>query len=233
MYRQDTASRREGYSFSFVVIVTLFITALITANITAVKLLGVLGFVLPAGVLVFPVSYICGDVLTEVYGYRVARRVIWLGFFCNLLAVVAIYLGGILPAAPFWQDQQAYETILGYTPRLLAASFLAYLVGEFANSYVLARMKVATNGRWLWSRTIGSTLVGQGLDSLVFIVLAFVGTIPLWAMVSAIVAQWLVKSAYEALATPLTYLVVNRLKRTEGVDVYDRDTRFNPLLVRG
>jgi uncharacterized integral membrane protein (TIGR00697 family) len=180
---------------------------------------------------VFPVSYICGDVLTEVYGYGVARRVIWLGFFCNLLAVVAIYLGGILPAAPFWQDQQAYETILGYTPRLLVASFLAYLIGEFANSYVLAKMKVAMNGRWLWSRTIGSTLVGQALDSLVFIVLAFVGTIPLWAMISAIVAQWLVKSAYEALATPVTYLVVNRLKRTEGIDVYDHDTRFNPLLI--
>jgi queuosine precursor transporter len=231
--RQGAAGRREGYSFSFVVVVALFITALVTANITAVKLLGVLGLVLPAGILVFPVSYICGDVLTEVYGYRVTRRVIWLGFLCNLLAVAAIYLGGILPAATFWQDQQAYETILGYTPRLLAASFLAYLVGEFANSYVLARMKIATNGRWLWSRTIGSTLVGQGFDSLVFIVLAFVGTIPLWAMVSAIVAQWLVKSAYEALATPITYLVVNRLKRTEGVDVYDRDTPFNPLLVRG
>jgi uncharacterized integral membrane protein (TIGR00697 family) len=229
--RQSAVDHREGYSLSFVVVVALFITALITANITAVKLLGVFGLVLPAGVLVFPVSYICGDVLTEVYGYGVARRVIWLGFFCNLLAVVAIYLGGILPAAPFWQDQQAYETILGYTPRLLVASFMAYLIGEFANSYVLAKMKVAMNGRWLWSRTIGSTLVGQALDSLVFIVLAFVGTIPLWAMISAIVAQWLVKSAYEALATPVTYLVVNRLKRTEGIDVYDHDTRFNPLLV--
>ena len=225
------AGHREGYSLAVVVVVALFVTALITANITAVKLIEVFGLVLPAAILVFPVSYICGDVLTEVYGYRVARRVIWLGFFCNLLAVVAIYLGGVLPAAPFWQDQHAYETILGYTPRLLAASFLAYLVGEFANSYVLARMKVATNGRWLWSRTIGSTLVGQGLDSLVFVFLAFVGTIPFGAMISAIVAQWLVKSAYEALATPLTYVVVNRLKRTEGIDAYDRDTNFNPLPV--
>ena len=229
--RQGATGHREGYSLAFVVVVTLFVTALITANITAVKLLGVFGLVLPAGVLVFPVSYICGDVLTEVYGYRVARRVIWLGFLCNLLAVAAIYLGGVLPAASIWQDQQAYETILGYTPRLLAASFLAYLLGEFANSYVLAKMKVATNGRWLWSRTIGSTLVGQGLDSLVFVVLAFVGTIPIWSMISAVVAQWLVKSAYEALATPLTYVVVNRLKRIEGIDAYDRDTSFNPLPV--
>jgi uncharacterized integral membrane protein (TIGR00697 family) len=220
-----------GYSNAFVMVVALFVTALITANITAVKLIGVFGLVLPAAVVVFPISYICGDVLTEVYGYRAARRVIWLGFLCNLLAVGAIYLGGVLPAAPFWQSQEAYETILGYTPRILAASFLAYLIGEFANSYVLARMKVATYGRWLWSRTIGSTLVGQGLDSLVFIVLAFVGAIPLGAMISAIVAQWLVKSAYEALATPLTYVVVNRLKRTEGMDVYDRDTDFNPLAI--
>ncbi len=218
-----------GHSNAFVVVVALFVTALITANVTAVKLISMFGVVLPAAVVVFPISYICGDVLTEVYGYRAARRVIWLGFLCNLLAVAAIYLGGILPAAPFWQGQEAYETILGYTPRLLAASFLAYLVGELANSYVLARMKVATDGRWLWSRTIGSTLVGQGLDSLVFIVLAFTGTIPLGAMVSAIVAQWLVKSAYEALATPLTYVVVNRLKRIESIDVYDRHTSFNPL----
>jgi uncharacterized integral membrane protein (TIGR00697 family) len=229
--RQGVVVHREGYSLAFVVVVALFITTLITANITAVKLVGLFGLVLPAAVVVFPISYICGDVLTEVYGYRVARRVIWLGFLCNLLAVVAIYLGGILPAAPFWEGQVAYETILGYTPRLLAASFLAYLVGEFANAIVLAKMKVTTNGRWLWSRTIGSTIIGQGLDSLVFIVLAFVGTIPASAMLAAIMTQWLVKSLYEALATPLTYVVVNRLKRSEGLDVYDRDTSFNPLLI--
>jgi len=222
---------RGGYSLAFVVVVALFVTTLITANITAVKLIGFFGLVLPAAVVIFPVSYILGDVLTEVYGYRAARRVIWLGFFCNLLAVAAIYLGGILPAAPVFEAQAAYERILGYTPRLLAASFLAYLVGEFANAIVLARMKVATNGRFLWSRTIGSTLVGQGFDSVVFILLAFAGTIPASVMLAAVVTQWLVKSLYEALATPLTYLVVNRLKRAEGLDVYDRDTNFNPLLV--
>jgi uncharacterized integral membrane protein (TIGR00697 family) len=228
---QDAASNSERYSLAFVVVVALFVTTLITANITAVKLVGLFGLVLPAAVVVFPISYICGDVLTEVYGYRMARRVIWLGFLCNLLAVFAIYLGGILPAAPVFEAQEAYDRILGYTPRLLAASFLAYLVGEFANAYVLAKMKAATNGRFLWSRTIGSTLVGQGLDSLVFIVLAFVGTIPFSAMLVAVVAQWIFKSVYEALATPLTYVVVNRLKRAEGLDVYDRDTRFNPLLI--
>jgi hypothetical protein len=190
----------------------------------------IFGLILPAGILIFPISYIFGDVLTEVYGYRQARQVIWLGFFCNLIAVVAIWLGQILPGASFWDGQAAYERILGYTPRLLGASFLAYLVGEFANSFVLAKMKIATNGRWLWARTIGSTLVGQGLDSLVFMTLAFIGTIPLTVLAGAIVAQWLSKSVYEAIITPLTYVLVNFLKKREGLDVFDTDTRFNPLL---
>jgi uncharacterized integral membrane protein (TIGR00697 family) len=219
------------YSPWFVVIVAVFVSCLITANITAVKLLDLFGLILPAAILIFPISYIIGDVLTEVYGYRQARRVIWLGFVCNFIAVVAIWLGQRLPAAPIWDGQAAYERILGYSPRLLFASFLAYLFGEFANSYVLAKMKIATRGRWLWSRTIGSTLVGQGLDSLVFITLAFVGTIPLKVLATAVITQWLVKSIYEAAVTPLTYLVVNFLKRKEGMDVYDHDTKFNPLLI--
>lgn len=221
------------YSQWFIVVLALFITCLITANITAVKLISVFGLVLPAAIIIFPISYILGDVLTEVYGYRQARRVIWLGFLCNLIVVLGISLGQILPAASFWNGQDAYERILGYTPRILAASFLAYLVGEFSNSFVLAKMKIATNGRWLWMRTIGSTLVGQGLDSLVFITLAFVGTIPLTGLVSAILTQWLAKSVYEAAVTPVTYKVVNFLKRHEGLDVYDYDTQFNPLLLGG
>lgn len=230
LMKQISQSR---YSPWFVIVTALFITCLITANIIAVKIVNVFGLVLPAAVIIFPISYIVGDVLTEVYGYARARHVIWLGFFCNLIAVIAIGAGQILPAAPFWDGQDAYRRILGYTPRLLLASFLAYLVGEFANAFVLAKMKVATNGRWLWMRTIGSTLVGQGLDSLVFITLAFVGTIPLQALASAVVTQWLAKSVYEAAATPLTYAVVNFLKRQEGLDVYDYDTRFNPLSLTG
>ncbi len=231
MPERQNLPEREGYSQWFVIVVAVFVTCLITANITAVKLVSIFGLILPAGVIIFPISYIVGDVLTEVYGFHRARRVIWLGFFCNVIAVLAIWLGGIMPAAPFWDAQDAYNTILGYTPRLLIASFLAYLIGEFANSIVLAKMKVATNGRWLWSRTIGSTLVGQGLDSLVFVLVAFFGNIPLAGLIAAIIAQWLFKSLYEAAATPLTYLVVNALKRREGVDVYDRDTNFNPLPV--
>lgn len=217
------------YSFRFITLVALFVTCLIAANITAVKLVSLYGLLLPAAIVIFPVSYILGDVLTEVYGFRQARRVIWLGFLCNLIVVAAIWVGLVLPAASFWDGQEAYERILGATPRILAASFLAYLVGEFANAFVLAKMKIATEGRFLWARTIGSTLVGQGLDSLVFITLAFAGVIPLGALVAAIVTQWLVKSAYEAAATPLTYVVVGYLKRSEGVDAYDRDTRFTPL----
>lgn len=213
----------------FVLIVVVFVTCLITANIIAVKLVNIFGLVVPAAVIIFPISYIFGDVLTEVYGYAASRRVIWLGFFCNLLAVIAIAIGGALPAASFWQNQAAYDAILGYTPRLLVASFIAYLIGEFANSFVLAKMKLATRGRWLWTRTIGSTFVGQGLDSLVFMTVAFVGTIPLDGMANAIVTQWLFKVTYEVLATPLTYAAVTWLKRKEGMDVYDEGTNFNPL----
>lgn len=229
---KESFSVHGRYSQWFLLVASFFITCLITSNIVAVKLVNIFGLVLPAAILVFPMSYIFGDVLTEVYGYRQARRVIWLGFFCNLIAVVAIRVGQILPAASFWDGQAAYERILGYTPRLLGASFLAYLVGEFANSYVLAKMKIATKGRWLWTRTIGSTLVGQGLDSVVFMTLAFAGTIPLSSLEVAIGVQWLAKSIYETIATPLTYGVVTFLKKREGLDIFDYDTRFNPLLVR-
>lgn len=212
------------------IIAALFVTCLLTANIIAVKLFVVAGVALPAGVVIFPLSYLFGDVLTEVYGYAQARRVIWLGFVCNLLMVIAIWIAQELPSAPFWTGQSAYEQILGFTPRLLAASFAAYLIGEFANSFVLAKLKIATKGRWLWTRTISSTMVGQLLDSTVFITMAFAGTgVP--ALGSLIVAQWLFKSTYEVVATPLTYLVVNTLKRIEGIDTFDYGTNFNPILL--
>lgn len=222
---------KERHSGWFVIVVAVFVTCLITANITAVKLIDLFGLILPAAIFVFPLSYITGDVLTEVYGYSRARRVIWLGFLCNFIVVVFVWIGQILPPAVFWDAQAAYVRILGYTPRLLVASFLAYLVGEFANAFVLAKLKIATRGRWLWIRTIGSTLVGQGLDSAIFITLAFAGAIPGRALLIAIITQWAAKSIYEAAVTPLTYAVVNFLKRKDGMDVYDRQTKFNPLLV--
>src|SRR2546426_3892900 len=186
-------------SFWFVAIACVFVTCLITANIIAVKLIFLFGFLVPAGIIVFPLSYLFGDVLTEVYGYGAARYVIWLGFACNLLAVIAIYIGGLAPAAPFWHDQAAYNTILCFTPRLLLASFIAYLVGEFTNSFVLAKLKIATKGRWLWTRTISSTLIGQGLDTVIFISIAFWG-IPGFTpqvILTAILTQWIFKVVYE------------------------------------
>jgi len=230
--KKQTVNGEPRYSYWFVFVVAIFVTCLVTANIISVKLVNIFGLVLPAGILIFPVSYISGDILTEVYGYAQARRVIWLGFFCNFIVVIAVWLGKVMPPASFWDAQLAYERILGFTPRLLAASFLAYLIGEFFNAFVMAKMKIVTNGRWLWMRTIGSTLVGQGFDSMVFITLAFAGTIPSKALALAVITQWLIKSAYEAAATPLTYISVGFLKRHDGMDVYDYNTSFNPLLLK-
>ena len=216
-------------SHRFVVIAAVFITCLITANIVAVKVISVGPVILPAAIIIFPLSYIFGDILTEVYGYRLARKVIWLGFLCNLIFVIFAWIGQVLPPVSFWGGQEAYESILGYTWRLLIASFCGYLVGEFANSFVLAKMKILTRGRWLWSRTIGSTVVGQGLDTSVFITLAYIGTASFVPIM--ILYHWLVKTGYEAVATPFTYAVVNYLKKKEAIDTYDYETKFNPFLV--
>ncbi|APV44878.1 hypothetical protein Dform_01557 [Dehalogenimonas formicexedens] len=210
------------------VIAALFVTCLITANIIAVKLISVgSNIVLPAAIIIFPLSYIIGDILTEVYGFAWARRVIWLGFLCNLIFVFFAWIGGLLPGASFWQGQSAYETILGYTPRLLLASFSGYLVGSFANAAVMSRMKLWTGGKYLWTRTIGSTIVGEGLDSAAFITVAFIGT-PAFALM-LIVYHWVAKTLIEAVATPVTYAVVNYLKKVEGIDTFDREVSFNPF----
>jgi uncharacterized integral membrane protein (TIGR00697 family) len=214
-------------SHRFLIISVVYVTALITANIIAVKVIGFGSLVMPAAIIVFPLSYIFSDILTEVYGYRWARRIIWLGFACNLIFIVFAYLGQLLPAASFWVDQQAYESILGYTPRLLLASISGYLFGEFVNSFIMAKMKMATNGRWLWMRTIGSTIFGQGLDTAIFIVIAYIGTASFVPMM--ILWHWLIKVGIEALATPVTYKTVNYLKKKENIDTYDTNTNFNPF----
>jgi uncharacterized integral membrane protein (TIGR00697 family) len=219
-------------SHRFVVVTALFVTCLITANIIIAKQISIGGIILPAAIIIFPLSYIIGDVLTEVYGYQQARRVIWLGFLCNLITVVAIWIAQKLPPAPVFEAQAAYERILGSTPRFLLASFMAYLAGEFTNSFVMAKMKIITKGRWLWTRTIGSTLVGQGVDTVVVLAIAFGGVLPLSVLGIMILSHWLAKSVYEIIATPLTYVVVGYLKRKEGVDVYDYGVDFNPLSVR-
>ena len=231
------------FSGAFVVVVALFVTVLLVSNIIAVKLIhvGTLPFqflgsdllFLPAAMVVFPVSYIIGDVLTEVYGFKLARGVIWLGFACNALGALFIWLAGLIPAEIFWADQEAYDAILGQARWVLLGSFAAYLVGEFANSMVLARLKHATEGRYLWLRTISSTVVGQGFDSFVFIFIAFGigGNLPTDQLFRIVLIQWVAKIAYEALATPLTYAVVTYLKRKEQLDVYDPPGSLNPLSV--
>ena len=231
------------FSGAFVVVTALFVTVLLVSNIIAVKLIhvGTLPFqflgsdllFLPAGIVIFPVSYIIGDILTEVYGFKLARGVIWLGFVCNALGALFIWFGGLIPAEIFWADQEAYDAILGQARWVLLGSFAAYLVGEFSNSMVLARLKHATEGRYLWLRTVSSTVVGQGFDSFVFIFIAFGigGDLPTDQLFRIVLIQWVAKIAYEALATPLTYAVVTYLKRKEQLDVYDPPGSLNPLSV--
>ena len=229
------------FTGTFVIIAVLFVTVLITSNIIAVKAITILPIqwfgspemVLPASIIIFPISYIVGDVLTEVYGFRIARGVIWLGFGANLLVVIALWLTGIIPGAFFWgeSDQGSYGRILGQIPGILIASFVAYLIGEFSNSTVLALLKYKMQGRLLFVRTIGSTIVGQGLDSFIFIFIAF-GVFSDWsgtALLGAALAQWIIKILYEGAATPLTYLVVNYMKRKEEMDVIDVPRSLNPL----
>jgi queuosine precursor transporter len=187
-----------------------------------------------AGVLFFPISYVFGDILTEVYGYARSRRVIWAGFAALFFASFMAWVVVSLPPAPFWKNQAAYAVAFGNAWRISAASMIAYFCGEFVNSFVLAKMKIVTQGRMLWSRTIGSTLFGEGVDSLLFYPLAFWGTgiIPNEALPKVMLAQFVAKVAVEVLFTPVTYAIVGWLKRAEGIDHYDRDTRFTPFTLR-
>ena len=221
-------------------VAALFVATLVASNIIAVKVADVGPLTVPAAIVIFPLAYLFGDVLTEVWGYPTARAVIWTGFLANIVVVLFIAAAVAIPADSHFPDQAAYARILGETPRLVLASLAAYLCGEFLNAFVLARLKVFTRGRFLWTRTIGSTLIGQGVDSAVFITLAFAGTQP-WSLLLVIIRDlWIVKVAYEIVATPLTYAIVTFLKRVEGVDAYDRNTSFAPVpltslrwLVRG
>lgn len=221
-------------------VMAAFVTILICSNLIGpakiaqldLPVLGVVTF--GAGVLFFPISYVFGDILTEVYGYDRARKVIWAGFaglaFASVMATVVV----ALPPAPFWNNQAAYEVAFGSTWRIVAASMFAYFCGEFVNSFVLAKMKVLTKGRWLWTRTIGSTIFGEAVDSALFYPLAFYGTgiIPDDKLPMVMLAQFVTKVAVEVLFTPLTYRIVNALKRAENEDYYDRKTNFNPFSLK-
>jgi hypothetical protein len=213
----------------FIYIAILFVAVLMISNTTGVKLIQLGSFVFSGAIFVFPISYIFGDILTEVYGYRASRKIIWSGFVALILMAFCYWLVGILPSAPFWQNQGAYEAILGAVPRIVLASMIAYFAGEFSNSFVLSKMKVWMEGKHLWMRTIGSTIVGEGVDSIIFASIAFYGTMPLSALISLILSIYVFKVIYEILATPLTYLIVNKLKKAEGIDVYDRGISYNPF----
>ncbi len=210
-------------------IAALFVAVLLISNVCATKLVGFRGFTFDGGTLLFPLSYIFGDILTEVYGYARARRVIWMGFCANALAAVTFALVAALPPSAVWGGEEAFDLILGVVPRIVVASFIAYLGGEFANSFTLAKLKIATRGRWLWTRTVGSTLLGQGVDTLLFVTIAFAGTIPLQDLWLMIVFNYAFKCGTEIVFTPLTYAVVGFLKKRERADVYDYGTSFNPF----
>jgi queuosine precursor transporter len=210
----------------------LFVVVLLVSNVAAAKALrlsGWLGLDIDGGTLLFPISYIFGDILVEVYGYARSRRVIWLGFASNALAALVFSLVVALPPSPDWHLQEAFAAVLGQTPRIVLASLVAFWFGEFSNSYIMAKMKILTRGRWLWTRTVGSTIVGEGLDSLLFQVIAFGGVWPLALVLRVSLWNYILKVAYEVLATPVTYAVVRALKRAEQEDFYDRDTDFNPF----
>lgn len=216
-------------STPFLVLTCLFVTCLLIVNIVAGRLVALGGMTLTADLFLFPITYIFGDVLTEVYGFKRARITIWMGFAANLLMAAVFILVVSLPSPSFWDQESAYRTVLGFAPRVVAASLIAYFVGEFSNSMILSRLKVVTGGKWLWTRTIGSTLVGEGVDTLVFMSIAFTGLYPASIFWGMVLVQYGWKVAYEVLATPLTYYIVNRLKRYEGIDTFDHGIRYNPF----
>jgi uncharacterized integral membrane protein (TIGR00697 family) len=219
---------RHPYRY-FDLILALFVAVLLISNVASTKIVDLGPFTFDGGTLLFPISYIFGDILTEVYGYRRSRRVIWAGFGAAALMAGVLALVGALPPAEGWEYQEAYEAILGTTPRIVLGSLIAYFAGEFSNSYTLAKMKIWTQGRWLWTRTIGSTLVGEGVDTLLFVTIAFAGSLPWPLFWSIVVSNYVFKVGLEAAMTPVTYRITNFLKRTEGVDVYDVGTDFNPF----
>jgi queuosine precursor transporter len=219
-------SRRYKYLDA---LTTAFVVILLVSNLVAQKVCVIGPFAVSGAVLLFPITYIFGDVFTEVYGFAASRRAIWLGFFGTALLYVMGVIVIALPPAPGWPNQKAFSTVFGFIPRILAASLIAFWAGEFANSYTMARLKILTDGRKLWTRTIGSTVVGQAVDTVLVVTLTFAGTIPAHTLLNTILTGYGLKVGYEVIATPLTYLVINWLKRTENADAFDRHENFNPF----
>lgn len=229
MQNIPAAERRYRY---IDLITASFVAVLLISNIASTKILLMGPFSFDGGTVLFPLAYIFGDVLTEVYGYRRSRRVIWTGFFWIFVAAGIFMLVDVLPPAKGWELQSSYHAILGQTPRIVAASLTGYFAGEFSNSFVLAKMKLLTRGRWLWTRTIGSTLIGEAIDTAIFLTIAFLGVLPPDLLTSVFISNYVFKVGVEVIFTPVTYAVAGLLKRVEQEDYYDRDTNFSPFAAK-
>ncbi len=219
--------KNNSYSGLFICLGMLYVTCLLVSNLIAGKMWAPYGtVVVPAAVMLFPITYIMSDIFTEVYGFDRARLVIWAGFACNILAVICYVITIDLPYPAYFLDQEAYAVVLGMTPRVLVASFIGYLFGEFSNSIVMSKLKVVTKGKKLWLRTIGSTVIGEALDSVLFITISFAGTMPAKQLGTMILFQYLFKLTFEVVLTPLTYRVIAYIKKKEDMDIYDYDHKY-------
>lgn len=222
---------RKSFRY-FDILMGIFVAVLLISNIASIKILTLWKFTFDGGTLLFPLSYIFGDVLTEVYGYQRSRRVIWTGFFGAALMSLVLYVVQVLPPAADWANQKAYESLLGFVPRIVLGSLVAYFAGEFSNSYILSKMKIKTKGKYLWTRTIGSTLVGEGIDTLIFCTVAFYGLLPDKLLIAVIVSNYIFKCGVEIVFTPVTYLIVGFLKKKEHEDHYDMGISYNPFTLK-
>ncbi|HVH89605.1 MAG TPA: queuosine precursor transporter [Terriglobales bacterium] len=230
LFQKLTHKHQSLHNFRYYdILVHVFIVVLLISNLVGSKICAIGPFRISGAQLLFPITYIFGDIFTEVYGYSGSRRAIWIGFFASGLMALMGFVTVHIPPAPDWPNQKAFQTVFNFVPRMVAASLVAFWCGEFANSYTLAKMKLLTEGRWLWTRTVGSTVVGQAVDSTIVMFLAFAGTVSTKTIFVLIGSGYLGKVIYEVVATPATYAVVNFLKRSEGVDVYDTHTDFNPF----
>jgi uncharacterized integral membrane protein (TIGR00697 family) len=213
-------------------ITCLYITFELVSNVTAGKLIDVFGQPVAVTVYFFPFTYIFSDILTEVYGYARARAVLWIVMLCTILSTVIYSIVVVIPPSTVFEANEAYLRVLGVVPQIVLAAWLAIFAGDIANNYVMSKMKILTKGRMLWSRTITSTILGQLVNTIIFYSIALYGTMPNDAMLKAIIYAWIIKTLVEILMTPVTYLVVNKLKKVEGIDHYDYNTNFNPFVFR-
>lgn len=222
-------TKRTTITKLFACLMTIYITCLLLSNLIAGKMMALGNITLPAAVILFPITYILADVFTEVYGFKNMRTVIWLGFGCSAFAVLIYMITIALPYPAFWENQEAFKAVLSTTPRVFAASLAGYLFGEFSNAIILSKLKVLTEGKKLWVRTIGSTIVGEAFDTVIFISISFWGTMETSVLLQMMLYQYLFKVCYEIIFTPVTYAVVNKLKKVEETDTFDENVKYTPF----